>query len=40
MVKVLNYLKKINMPLKKIKEYVDLTLKGDESLVKRHELIK
>lgn len=38
--RVLNCLKKTNMPLKKIKEYVDLTLKGDESLVKRYELIK
>lgn len=38
--RVLNCLKKTNMSLKKIKEYVDLTLKGDESLVKLYELIK
>ena len=38
--RVLNCLKKTNMSLKKIKEYVDLTLKRDESLIKRYELIK
>ncbi len=37
--RMLNCLKNINMPIKKIKEYVDLALKGDETLKERYELI-
>lgn len=37
--RMLNCLKNINMPIKKIKEYVDLALKGDETLKERYQLI-
>ena len=37
--RMLNCLKNLNMPIKKIKEYVDLALKGDETLKARYELI-
>ena len=37
--RMLNCLKNLNMPIKKIKEYVDLALKGDETLKERYELI-
>ena len=33
--RMLNCLKNLNMPIKKIKEYVDLALKGDETLKER-----
>lgn len=38
--RVLNCLKNTNMPIKKIKEYVDLTQKGDSTLNERYQLIK
>lgn len=37
--RMLNCLKSLNMPIKKIKEYVDLALKGDETLNERYQLI-
>ena len=37
--RMLNCLKNLNMPIKKIKEYVDLALKGDETLKERYQLI-
>lgn len=37
--RMLNCLKNLNMPIKKIKEYVDLALKGDETLKERYNLI-
>ena len=37
--RMLNCLKNLNMPIKKIKEYVDLALKGDETLKVRYQLI-
>lgn len=37
--RMLNCLKNINMPIKKIKEYVDLALQGDETLQQRYQLI-
>ena len=37
--RMLNCLKNINMPIKKIKEYLDLAIKGDESLQERYQLI-
>lgn len=37
--RVLNCLKNINMPIKKIKEYIDLCALGDASLEKRLEMI-
>ena len=37
--RMLNCLKNLNMPIKKIKEYVELALKGDETLKARYELI-
>ena len=37
--RMLNCLKNLNMPIKKIKEYVDLALKGDETLKARYGLI-
>ena len=37
--RMLNCLKNLNMPIKKIKEYVDLALKGDEALKERYQLI-
>jgi DNA-binding transcriptional MerR regulator len=37
--RMLNCLKNINMPIKKIKEYVNLALKGDETLQERYQLI-
>ena len=37
--RMLNCLKNLNMPIKKIKEYVDLALKGDETLKERYDLI-
>ena len=37
--RMLNCLKNLNMPIKKIKEYVDLALKGDGTLKARYELI-
>ena len=36
--RMLNCLKNLNMPIKKIKEYVDLALKGDETLKERYQL--
>ena len=38
--RVLNCLRNINMPIKKMKEYVDLCLKGDESLDERLKMIE
>lgn len=38
--RVLNCLRNINMPVKKMKEYVDLCLKGDESLSDRLKMIE
>ena len=38
--RVLNCLKNTNMPIKKIKEYVELAEKGDSTLKERRELIK
>lgn len=37
--RVLNCMKKINMPIKKIKEYVELAQKGDSTLQERYSLI-
>lgn len=37
--RVLNCLRNTNMPIKKIKEYVELTKYGDDSLKERYELI-
>ena len=37
--RMLNCLKNINMPIKKIKTYVDLALRGDETLKERYQLI-
>ncbi len=37
--RVLNCMKSINMPIKKIKEYIDLAKKGDSTLQLRYELI-
>ena len=37
--RVLNCLKNTNMPIKKIKEYVELAEKGDSTLKERRELI-
>ncbi len=37
--RMLNCLKNINMPIKKIKEYVDLALQGDITLKERYQLI-
>lgn len=37
--RVLNCMKKINMPIKKIKEYVELAKLGDSSLQQRYNLI-
>ncbi len=37
--RVLNCMKKINMPIKKIQEYVVLVLKGDSTLKERYEMI-
>lgn len=37
--RVLNCMKKINMPIKKIKEYVELAKLGDSTLQQRYKLI-
>lgn len=37
--RVLNCMKNINMPIKKIKEYIDLAKKGDSTLQARYEII-
>lgn len=37
--RVLNCMKKINMPIKKIKKYVELVQKGDSTLQERYDLI-
>lgn len=37
--KVLNCLRNIGMPLKKIREYVELAEEGDSSLIERYEII-
>lgn len=37
--RVLNCMKKINMPIKKIREYVELAKKGDSTLQQRYDLI-
>lgn len=37
--RVLNCMKKINMPIKKIKEYVELAQQGDSTLQERYEMI-
>ena len=37
--RVLNCMKNINMPIKKIKEYVKLAQKGDATLQERYNLI-
>lgn len=37
--RVLNCMKNINMPIKKIKEYVELVKQGDNTLQARYELI-
>ena len=37
--RVLNCMKNINMPIKKIKEYVELAQKGDSTLEARYEMI-
>lgn len=37
--RVLNCMKKINMPIKKIKEYVELAQKGDSTLQKRYNMV-
>ena len=37
--RVLNCLRNINMPIKKMKEYADLCQKGDESLEARYKMI-
>ena len=38
--RVLNCMKKINMPIKKIKRYVDLAQEGDATLKERQQLIQ
>ena len=38
--RILNCLKNTNMPIKKIKEYVELAKHGDSSLKERYEIIK
>ena len=38
--RILNCLKNTNMPIKKIKEYVELAKLGDSSLKERYEIIK
>lgn len=38
--KILMCLKNTGMPIKRIKEYVELSKKGDDSLAERYELIK
>lgn len=37
--RVLKCMKKINMPIKKIQEYVELAKKGDETLEQRYQMI-
>ncbi|MFR5683399.1 MAG: MerR family transcriptional regulator [Clostridia bacterium] len=37
--RVLNCMKKINMPIKKIKEYVELAKQGDSTLQQRYDLV-
>lgn len=37
--RMLNCLKNTGMPIKKIKEYIDLCLEGDETLQRRYEMI-
>ena len=37
--RVLNCMKNINMPIKKIKEYVELAQKGDSTLKERYKII-
>ncbi len=37
--RVLNCMKNINMPIKKIKEYIELAQKGDSTLQERYEII-
>lgn len=37
--RVLNCMKNINMPIKKIKEYVELVMQGDTTLQSRYEMI-
>ncbi len=37
--RVLNCMKNINMPIKKIKEYIELAQKGDSTLQARYEII-
>lgn len=37
--RMLNCLKNLNLPIKKIKEYVDLAVRGDETLKERYQLI-
>ena len=37
--RVLNCMKNINMPIKKIKEYLELAEKGDSTLQERYEMI-
>lgn len=37
--RVLNCMKNINMPIKKIKEYVELVMQGDTTLQARYEMI-
>ena len=37
--RVLNCMKNINMPIKKIKEYLELARKGDSTLQERYEMI-
>lgn len=37
--RVLNCMKNINMPIKKIKEYVELVMQGDKTLQARYEMI-
>ena len=38
-IRVLNCMKKIEMPIKKIKEYVELAKQGDSTLQERYDLI-
>ena len=38
--RVLNCMKNMNMPIRKIKEYVELAKRGDSTLEERYELIK
>lgn len=37
--RVLNCMKKINMPIKKIREYVELAKQGDSTLQERYDLV-